>query len=459
MMERILIWLLAAVFFTFSRPLYAGETEGTLDLKRSIEIALEKNFSILSAKEGIEGAERTKKAAFTDFFPKLSAKYNHVYLSKTPTSQTGGTPEIPIFADVNDPTSQIGAIPATPEREVEIGNQIYWDVMGTVTQPLFVGGRIYNSYRLAKLGVDLARVDVDRVKQDLSLRVVEAYFGILTAIELKKVADQAVRQLENQLEVSREFFNVGMIPKNDVLQVEVELASVLQRQTTAANGIEVAKSRLNTLLRRGVQKEVKVENLLTYEPIPFKLDESIQRALRDRVELKEIDLQIDSGNKRVSLTKSNYSPRAALSYTYFKSEGRSFQALEDGWNVVASAEWDFWEWGKTRQEVLAAKSDVRRLLLAKNELKDQFALEVKEAYLTVRETEKNIFVAKNAIEQAEENFRMNEERYKEQVGTLTDLLIARTLQTEAQVDYFTAIGRYNVAKARLRKAMGAVVYE
>ncbi len=456
-MKRILIWVFVASFFLYPLPLQADEAEVPMSLKKGIEIALEKNLSILFAKEGIEGADRKRKAAFTDFFPKLSAQYSYTWLSETPTSETGGTSEITIF----DPTgtTPIGIIPASPAREVEIGDREYWDARGTITQPLFVGGAILNSYRLARLGVDIAKIDVEKVKQELTLRVVEAYFNILTAIELKKVADQAVLQLENQLEVAREFFNVGMIPKNDVLKVEVELANVMQRQTTAANGIELAKSRMNTFLRRGVHKELEVENILTYEQIPFQLDESIQRALKDRVELKEIGFKIESAGKRVSLSQSNYSPKASVSYNYFMSEGRSFSAVDDGWNVIASAEWDFWEWGKTRQEVLAAKSDVRRLLLTRDELKDQFILEVKTSYLKVREAEKNIFVAKKAIEQAEENFRLNEERYKEQVGTLTDVLDARTLLTEAQVNYYTAISKYNVEKARLRKAMGAVIYE
>lgn len=93
------------------------------------------------------------------------------------------------------------------------------------------------------------------------------------------------------------------------------------------------------------------------------------------------------------------------------------------------------------------------------QLKDQIALEVKEAFLALKVAEKNIFVAKKAVEQGEESFRMAQERYKEQVGTITDVLDSQTLLTQAQTDYYNALSNYNVAKAALNRAMGLAVYQ
>jgi len=157
------MFVLAAIYFLFPLPLHANEEEGPLSLKKSIEIALEKNFSILTAREGIEGAVRKKKAAFADFFPKLSAQYSYTWLSETPTSETGGTSAIPIYDTTG--TVQIGLIPATPSREVEIGEREYWNTQGTITQPVFMGGAIFNKYRLERLGVDLAKADVEKIRE------------------------------------------------------------------------------------------------------------------------------------------------------------------------------------------------------------------------------------------------------------------------------------------------------
>jgi len=80
--------------------------------------------------------------------------------------------------------------------------------------------------------------------------------------------------------------------------------------------------------------------------------------------------------------------------------------------------------------------------------------EVKAAYLLVRESEKQVFVAQKSIAAAEENFRINTERYREQVATSTDVLDAQILLTKAKSDYYTALGDYFINQARLERAMG-----
>ena len=89
-------------------------------------------------------------------------------------------------------------------------------------------------------------------------------------------------------------------------------------------------------------------------------------------------------------------------------------------------------------------------------MKDQIALEVKNSYLYLRQSEKHIFVAKKTIEQAEENFRINEERYKEQIATSTDVIDAQTLLTKTKADYFNALSIYNIALVILERSMGII---
>ena len=89
-------------------------------------------------------------------------------------------------------------------------------------------------------------------------------------------------------------------------------------------------------------------------------------------------------------------------------------------------------------------------------MKDMVTLEVKKAYLYIQDSEKNIVVAEKAIEQAEENFRINEERYKEQIATSTEVLDAQTLLTQARTNYYNTLNVYNIAKAKLERAMGII---
>jgi outer membrane protein TolC len=124
------------------------------------------------------------------------------------------------------------------------------------------------------------------------------------------------------------------------------------------------------------------------------------------------------------------------------------------WMVSTILSWDVWEWGKKHYQVSTSKTKVSQAEQQLKQVEDIVALEVKEAWLNYREAEKNIFVAKTAIEQAQENFRLNQERFNEQMATTTDVLDAQTLLTEAQNNYYNALSDYHIAKARLEWTMG-----
>ena len=95
----------------------------------------------------------------------------------------------------------------------------------------------------------------------------------------------------------------------------------------------------------------------------------------------------------------------------------------------------------------------------KEEIGDNIRLEVKLAYLKNKESEKNIITIKKAIEQAKENFRINEERYKGQMATSTDVLDAQVLLSITMTNYYNALYDFKISKAFLYRAMGREVME
>ena len=90
---------------------------------------------------------------------------------------------------------------------------------------------------------------------------------------------------------------------------------------------------------------------------------------------------------------------------------------------------------------------------------DNIRLEVKNAYLRTQQAEQAIITVEKAIEQAKENYRINQERYKEQVATQTDVLIAQTLLTRTMTNYYNALYAFKISKATLYRAMGQEVVE
>ena len=92
-------------------------------------------------------------------------------------------------------------------------------------------------------------------------------------------------------------------------------------------------------------------------------------------------------------------------------------------------------------------------------LKDQIRLEVKNAYLDLMDAGKQVEVARKAVEQAEENYRINLEHYREQLGTNTEVIDAQTLLTKVRTDYVNALVDYNMNYAKLERTLGIMVTE
>jgi outer membrane protein TolC len=415
-----------------------------LTLEESIKIALEKSLSIYSAEEEIKAKEFEELSSRADFFPKLSTSYTYTRLDND---------------TVNDAKYTSYPYPSFSPREVSPLDTNTYQFNITATQPLFTGWRLTISREIASLGVDTAKIQKETTIQNLVLNVKEAYFGILKAEKLENVAKQAVEQLKANLGVSQAFYDEGIIAKNALLQTEVQMAQARQNLIKATNGVEIAKALFNKLLRRGLNKEVKIKDILDYHPIGLLLDQCMEKAEQNRPEIKEVSLNVMSAEKAVDLNKSSYYPSVTLIGNYQRETddillGSGPGEDPDIWTITVKGEWTFWEWRKKGHDVAAARAKLAKANYLLKEIKDNIQLEVKGAYLSLREAEKNIQVAKKAVVQAEENFRMNEERYKQQVATSTDVLNALTLLTQARTNYFNALSEHNIAWARLERAMG-----
>jgi len=426
--------------FTFLEGSFAAEK---LTLQQSIDLALKQSVLIQSAREGVRGAEAQKQEAFTGFLPKFSTSYSYTRLNEQPTS-----------------TVTLPSLPSTPPFTMPVGTQDNYTWAIEVKQPLFAGGGIVANYQANRLGAEIAAMDETTVVQDIVQEVKVAYFNVLKAERLLGVAVQAVEQLEAHRKMAQDFFDVGVIPRNDLLRAEVELANGRQNLVKAENSVEMAKSKFNTVLRRDINTLTELEDILTLKPFTKSLHECQKLSLENRSEIKSYTLKVEQSQKMVNLTKSEYFPtiNAVGHYERFgDTPGVSGTIYKDqeNWYLMGVASWNFWEWGRTKNRVDASRSRENQTVYALDNVKDQVRLEVKNAWLTLHEAEKQLAVTQKAIEQAEENYRISRERYREQVGTSTDVLDAATLLTRAKSDYFNALSDYNISMARLERAMGA----
>jgi len=428
------IWLMLVIFIMAPG---VSAAEKVFTLNESIETALKQSVLIRAAQEGVLGAEAQKKEAFTGFLPKLNTSYGYTWLNREPTMR----------------------IP--PTLPIRVGTQDNYTWAVEAKQPLFAGGGIMANYEASKIGHDISRMDEAVAVQDIIQEVKVSFFNILKAEKLLGVARQSLEQLQAHRHVAQNFFDVGLIPRNELLQSEVQVANGEQSLIRTENGVELAKSKFNTVLRRNINDPVQVEDILTYRPYDLHIEDCFKAAMENRPEIKSQALKVDQAKSLVKLAKSDFYPTVSAVGHYERvgdTPGVSGTAFKDteSWYVMGVASWTFWEWGKTKNRVDASRSKENQSVDLLNNTRDQITLEVKNAYLLMRESEKQVMVTKKAIEQAQENFRINQERYREQVATSTDVLDAQTLLTRAKSDSANALSEYHISHARLERAMGTI---
>jgi outer membrane protein TolC len=434
------IFLIVAIAGT--APAVGQTAAQPLSLQDAVDLALQANLGIKRSQEEINAAQALRDASRTTFLPSLGSSYNYIHRNEERTSPSllSGRP-----------------IVSSPQDQYTFSTFL--------RQPLFTGFRLLNEYRLSELGLDRAEFAADVARQDVILDAKNAYFSVLKNLKLRDVAQQTVKSIAAQRDVSENFYKVGLSPLNDLLQAQVQLANAKQQLTVALNNLEIARTQFNTVLRRPVNTPVLLLDDVEHAPYRASLEECLDRAQQNRLEVHVANLDIEIAEKQVKLSEKDYFPVVDLVGTYSRTgddwHAHGGEGITDsaGWNIQATATWTFWEWGKTgygRKEKLArlAQSKYR-----KSELLDTINLDVKRAYLRTKEAEENIATVEQAVEQAKENLRITEEQYKEQVATQTDVLIAQTLLTQTETNYTNALFDFKIAKAVLLRAIGQETLE
>jgi outer membrane protein TolC len=441
----IAFYLLMVPFFIGPSMPVADEIETPLSLKTVIQIALDANLDIENSRQESTAALAKRNESRTYFYPTFNATYQYQRNEEETTSP---------FGNLFIPPQKIII---TPEEEFVF--------IASVTQPLFTGFSVLNQYKMAELGLDLAKTNEKLVRQEVILQATKAYYLILKAEKFVKVSKETVTQISAQKEVVNNFYKVGMSPLNDLLEAEVLLANAKQNVIRSLNDLASAKSQMNVILRRPIDQPIHVVDLLDYDIFPFDLKYCLTQADKTRLEVQIADMEIALAKKDIELRKKDYYPTVSLQGSYYRFgtewdvNGGDGTSDEGTWDIKAVASWDFWQWGRSSYGVREKKCRLSQARLKKSQIKDKIHFKVKQAFMDMKAAEKNVQTVETAIEQAKENYRINEERYQEQVATSTDVLTAQTLLSATMTNYYTALYDFKIAKASLFREMGQEVIE
>ena len=215
---------------------------------------------------------------------------------------------------------------------------------------------------------------------------------------------------------------------------------------------------IRSSLNKVLMLPVTAATVLKDEKVDLKawaLGEATDVALKQRADLKATQERIRQQEKTVVEARAQYFPRFSVQggHAY---QVNSFTLHDTQWSVIFAMNWNIFSGLDTKAAVSQAKLKVQQLQEQHKDMNEQVQLDVQTAYLKIKETVDRIRTTETAVTQGEENLRLNEERYKESVGTATDVIDAETLLTKTRVNYWTAVYDHQMAKAQMLWAIGGI---
>jgi outer membrane protein TolC len=423
---------LGATLASSAASAQAPSTIGTrpMSLADAVATALRQNPDALTSDSAVRGAEADRAVVAGGYGPKLHVDANVTQWNSPFDINFGGL-------------------------AFQVRNAFTWTASATITQPLTPLWSIYDQYKVQDLGVDVAAIRRQVTRREITFQVAQAYYRLLEAERLADVAKTSVTQLEAQQRVSQSLFDNGVIGKNDLLRAALALASSKQREIQMRGNVILARGQLATLMGEPPGSALEAE---PFTGEPGEVDEpsvasAETRAAGQRAEVRELDHTIEQADHGVAAAKKKLIPQVNVVGNYTHFEGSQFQQ-EDAAFVGLFASWDVWDWGTTTSGISSASAKLDQARIARKKIEDQVRLEARQAFVNAETAREALGVARTAVSQAEENFRIVTKKFEAAAATSFDVVDAEALVTQARGQVETGLYDLLIAKAALARATG-----
>jgi outer membrane protein TolC len=411
------------------------------------------------ARLDVREKESQRREAYSDFFPTIDLQYagtGYRYQSSTPVASLSGVH--PSRWVIRGNPSVIPGTGLAPNYPYRIDPFKLFSMSATMTQPLYTGGKLLNDYKYARLGVDYSAIQFDVERQDLTLDVYEAYYQLVQAEKLLEVADSSIRALEALRNQTLEFYKAGVVPKVDVLSTEGQLATAKIQRTQALTDIGKSKATLNYLLRYPQETPIDVVQDTAYRPNNYAIPAIYGIAAANRVEIRQANISVEQALALVKSAKADLLPSIQVQgqATRINDDWNTFDPEgTNDWRLQGILSWTF-DMFRRRETVQERRVTQARAFVAREQLVEQIMQEVKTSYLDMKRSESDIENNRKAVEFRRENFRINQERYKEQVATYIEVLDAQRQLSLAEGDLIISLIGYRINQANLERRLGTI---
>ena len=429
-------------------------TNGTVDLNlpKTVQMALDYNRDIKNSQYALKKAEYTINQAQAGKKPTVDYTFG---------AQRSRATDVATYAGSSAGSSGASRALLDIMRQQSansISNAFSNGI--SVNIPLYTGGLVEGQIDVAKLGKTNAQEEILRVEQATKYSAIQGYYGLLAYQELQGVYHEAVDNLQGHLDNVQAQYNVGTKAKVDVLSSDVSLANAKTTAITADNNVAVAESNLNNIL--GLPLETKLnlaDHQLPFDTYNISLQEATDYAMKYRPEVLQAAIAVQEAERNIDIANAGNRPTVAITggNDWADNTFPGIDANKRSWKVAAGVTYSLYDGGATKAKVNQAKQDILVARETEQKTREAVQLEVKQAYLNIRSAAQKVEETQTVVDQARENYRIQNIRYQAGVGINLDVLDAQLSLNEAQVNHIQALYDYNVGIAKLEQVMGVDV--
>lgn len=461
-----------------------------LSLDSCRALALANNKDLLISNEKINAAHYQRKAAFTNYLPSFSATGAYMRNQKEfsllnadqkaalsglgtsmagPLEQAGGIiaqlhPELAskipelgasLTSAFNNAGSSLVDALRTDTRNVYAGAV-------TLTQPLYMGGKIRAYNKITQYAEELARQQHQGGMQEVIMSTDQAYWQVISLVNKKKLAEgylKLLQQLDSDVEM---MIAEGVATKADGLSVRVKVNEAEMTLTKVEDGLSLARMLLCQLCGLDLSSPVTLtdENM---DDIPLLAPEThydMSTAYANRPEIRSLELATQIYRQKVNVTRSEHLPSIALMGNYMVTNPSVFNSFENKfkgmWNVGVMVQIPIWHWGEGIYKTRSAKAEARIAQYQLEDAREKIELQVNQAAFKVNEAGKKLVMASKNMEKAEENLRYATLGFKEGVIATSNVLEAQTAWLSAQSEKIDAQIDVKLTEIYLKKSLGTL---
>ena len=472
---------------------FTVKAQSFLSLDSCRALALANNKDLLISNEKINAAHYQRKAAFTNYLPNFSATGAYMRnqkefsllnndqkatLSGLGTNLAGpiqqaateivtAHPELkPLIASLS---GKLGAaLPALDKAGNTLVDALRTDTRNvyagalTLTQPLYMGGKIRAYNKITKYAEELAQEQHHGGMQEVIMSTDQAYWQVISLVNKKKLAEgylKLLQQLDSDVE---KMINEGVATKADGLSVRVKVNEAEMTLTKVEDGLSLARMLLCQLCGIDLSSPITLadENM---EDIPLLTTDphfDLSTAYENRPEIRSLELATQIYKQKVNVTRAEHLPSIALMGNYMVTNPSVFNSFENKfkgmWNVGVMVQIPIWHWGEGIYKTRAAKAEARIAQYQLQDAREKIELQVNQAAFKVKEAGKKLVMSSKNMEKAEENLRYATLGFKEGVIATSNVLEAQTAWLSAHSEKIDAQIDVKLTEIYLKKSLGTL---